>query len=258
MKKNRNVMTIIALLFGICLSPWTKAVQANSSVSLNKVSQLSAEASDQTIPEERFREVFHEFVCDSLGKDRSDVVLSRFKVSGNKPVRDGRLDFDIFQKSRGAAKGYVRLIAIVSVDGVAKIEVGLAGWVDVFGDVVCTTRRIKKGEIISENEVHLARKNVSRLSARILTDITPTIGLMARRDIKEGTCLKEWMLEKNPLVERGDIVTILADTGGIRVTVPGVILQRGYQGDLVKIRNSMSKKTIYARIINDSTAIVEF
>ncbi len=120
MKKNRHIMTIIALLFGICFSPWTKAVQANGSVSLNKASQLSAEASDQTIPEERFREVFHEFVCDSLGKDRSDVVLSRFKVTANRPVRDGRLDFNIFQKSRSAAKGYVRLIAIVSTGSISE------------------------------------------------------------------------------------------------------------------------------------------
>jgi flagellar basal body P-ring formation protein FlgA len=258
MKKNRHIMTIIALLFGICFFPWTKNVQAKGSVSLNKASQLSVAAADQTIPEIKFRELFHEFICDSLGKDRSDVLLSRFKVTGNRSVEDGQLDFKIFQKSRSGTKGYVRLVAIVSVDGITKIEVGLAGWVDVFDDVVCTTRRIKKGEIISEKEVRLARKNVSRLSARVLMDIKPTVGLMARRDIKEGTCLKEFMLEKNPLVERGDVVTILVDTGGIRVTVPGMILERGYQGDFVKIRNSMSRKTIYARIINNSTAIVEF
>ena len=258
MKKNRHIMTITILLFGICFSPWTKAVQANGSVSLNKTSQLLAEASDQTIPAANFRQVFHEFICDSLGKDRSDVLLSRFKVIGNKPVQDGQFDFRLFQKSKGSTKGYVRLVAIVSVDGITQIEVGLSGWVDVFDDVVCTTRQLKKGEIISKNEVRLVRKNISRLSARVLTDISPTIGLMVRRDIKESTCLKEWMLEKNPLVERGDVITILAEKGGIRVTVPGMILKRGYKGDLVKIRNSMSSKTIYARIINDSTAIVDF
>ncbi len=237
---------------------WTKPVQANSSGSLNKSLQLSAEASDQTIPEAEFRKAFHEFICDGLGKDQSDVLLSRFKVSGNKPVPNGQFDFSIFQKSKGITKGYVRLVAIVNVDGITQIEVRLAGWVDVFGNVVSTTRRIKKGEIISENEIRLARKNISRLSANVLTDTSPLIGLMARRDIKEGTSLKEWMLEKNPLVKKGDMVTILADTGGIRVTVPGIILERGYKDDLVKIRNFMSKKTIYARIVNDSTAIVDF
>ena len=197
-------------------------------------------------------------MCKSLGKDRSDTILSRFKINGNKPVSAGKVDFQVFQKSKGSVRGYVQLIAIVSVNGITKIEVGLSGWVDVFDYVICTTRHMKKGEIITENDIHLVRRNISRLSIRVLTDIAPTVGLMVSHNIKEDTCLMEWMLQKNPLVERGDLITILADTDSVRVAVPGVVMERGFKGDLIKVQNSMSRKAIYARIIDGSTAIVDF
>jgi flagella basal body P-ring formation protein FlgA len=66
------------------------------------------------------------------------------------------------------------------------------------------------------------------------------------------------MLEKSPIVDRGDMVTILAESGDLRVTVPGRVLERGYLGELIRVQNSMSKKKIYARVINNSTVMVDF
>ena len=65
--------------------------------------------------------------------------------------------------------------------------------------------------------------------------------------------LKDWMLEKSPIVDRGDVVTILAESDGLRVTVPGRILERGYSGELVRVENIMSKKQVYARVTDHST-----
>ncbi|MEE9611432.1 MAG: flagellar basal body P-ring formation chaperone FlgA, partial [Desulfatiglandales bacterium] len=70
--------------------------------------------------------------------------------------------------------------------------------------------------------------------------------------------LKEWMLERPPIVKRGDMVTILAESGVLRVTVPGRVLEKGYLGELVRVQNAMSKRQIHARVINNSTVVVDF
>jgi flagella basal body P-ring formation protein FlgA len=66
------------------------------------------------------------------------------------------------------------------------------------------------------------------------------------------------MFEKCPIVDKGDIVTIIAESGDIKVTAPGKVLMKGYAGELVKVQNLMSKKEIYAKIVNGSMVAVDF
>jgi flagella basal body P-ring formation protein FlgA len=81
---------------------------------------------------------------------------------------------------------------------------------------------------------------------------------MVKHQIRAETPLKEWMLVRAPIVKRGDMVTILAEAGGLRVSVPGKILEKGYKGQLVRVQNTMSHKKIYAKVINDATVRVDF
>ena len=144
------------------------------------------------------------------------------------------------------------------MDGVARNKVKLFGWVDIFDSVVCTCRNLKKGEIIKKDDVYLAQKNISHLSPDILTDMSKAVGRMVKHTVKADTCLKEWMLEKSPIVDRGDMLTILAESGGLKVTVPGRVLVKGYMGEVIRVQNLMSKRRIYARVINSPTVMVDF
>jgi flagella basal body P-ring formation protein FlgA len=54
------------------------------------------------------------------------------------------------------------------------------------------------------------------------------------------------------------MVTILAESGDLRVTVPGRVLEKGYKGSLIRVQNVMSKKEIYATVVNGATVTVDF
>ena len=218
----------------------------------------SVEKTFQTIPEATFREVLTDYLCQRLGKDRTDILISRLKLVGNRPVPQGKVTFQLYQKDRRALEGFIRTLAIVSVDGVVLHKVKLNAWVDVFGHVVCVSRNIKRGETIEEEDVYEARKNLSNLPPNVLTDADKAVGLMAKNNIKADTCLKEWMLRRSPTVLRGDLVTIIAESSGIRLTAPGKIMEKGYMGEMVKVQNAMSQKEIYAKVLNSSTVMVNF
>ena len=220
--------------------------------------QSATVRSDQSIPEAKFRELFHRYLCRRLEKKGSDVVVSKFKVTDNGPVPAGKVTFQLFQKDTRRLAGYVRLIVLTKVNGVVKNKVNLCGWVDVFESVVCISRNTKKGETIKKGDIYLSRKNISHISPNIMTDISKVIGLMVKHNIKADSCLKEWMLKKSPIVDRGDMVTILAESDDLKVTVPGRVLMKGYLGELIKVQNLMSKKEIYAKVVNNSTVKVAF
>ena len=251
MNKTIYHMILLVCLLGFCFSN-------SAAASGKKVERVEADQGYQSIAASEFQNIFVDFLCRYLNKEKRDIVVSKLKVVGNKPVPLGKLSYQLFQKEKRKLKGYVRLTAVVYVDNVVKNKVKLFGWVDIFDSVVCVARNLKRGETITEKDVYLARKNISHINQNVLTDISKVFGLMIKRNVKADTCLKEWMLEKSPIVKRGDVVTILAESLGLRVTAPGKVLVKGYLGELVKIQNLMSKKEIYAEVINSSTVKVNY
>ena len=212
----------------------------------------------QSIRGDTFKNIFRAYLFQHINKERSDIIVSKFKVSGNRPVPSGRISVQIVKKNQQKLTGYVRLTALVKVNNVTENRVRLSGWADIFDSVVCARRNIKRGDIVAKDNIYLARKNISRLPKNILTDVNGIIGLRLKNNIKAETCLKDWMLEKNPAVEKGDMVTIIAESDFIKISAPGVVLAKGYLGEIVRVQNSMSKKNVYAKVINDSTVMVDF
>ncbi len=250
MTRLKYSIIIFACLLGIFLFPAGTAAAKKG---------LKATTSNyQTLPEAKFNAVFSAYVRKQIGRRGSDVSVSRVKVMGNGPVPAGKVTFQLFHKDQRKLGGQVGITALVRVDGVEARKVRISGWVDVFDSVVCISRNLKRGEIIQEDDLYLSRKNISRLPSTILTEKGKAIGLMVKHQIRAETPLKEWMLVRAPIVKRGDVVTILAESGGLRVSVPGKILEKGYKGQLVRVQNTMSRKKIYAKVINDATVMVDF
>jgi flagella basal body P-ring formation protein FlgA len=212
----------------------------------------------QKIPESKFREIFHAYFCRNLNIKKSDVVISKMNVIGNTPVPSGKISYRMFQRGQRKFEGYVSTIAVIKVNGIVRNKVKISGWVDIFKYVVCASRDLERGEKINEDDLYMVKRNLSHLSSKILTDKKKIIGLIAKHNIKADTCLKEWMVEKAPVVNRGDIVTIMAESGDLLVTVPGRVLMKGFLGELVKVQNLMSKKEIFAKVLNNSTVAVAF
>lgn len=250
---NKIIYKIIILLcvLGFYSTSIGAAISKNNS-------QNVSHKSSQTIPEAKFREIFKNYLYKNLHNPGCDVVLSKLNIKGNVPVPAGTISFQTYQKGKRRFEGHVSLIVVVMVNGVVKNKVKLSGWADIFQPVVCASRDIQRGEKISKEDLYFVKRNISHLSSKVISDMNHIIGFMAKHNVKKDTSLKEWMFEKFPIVDKGDIVTIIAESGDIKITAPGLILMKGYAGELVKVQNLMSKKEIYAKVVNGSMVAVDF
>jgi flagella basal body P-ring formation protein FlgA len=84
------------------------------------------------------------------------------------------------------------------------------------------------------------------------------VGKRMKHAVKAGTVLLANMVEEPPLIEKGDRVTVVAQSPCLIVTVPGIAQGKGGAGDYIRVRNSMSKKDIVGCIIDASTVRVKF
>ncbi|MCF8075194.1 MAG: flagellar basal body P-ring formation chaperone FlgA [Desulfotignum sp.] len=212
---------------------------------------------DQTISLEMFQEAFELFVSQQPVLVSSDVVISRFNVARNNPVPAGEVEIQLLRTNNRPFSRYVRVKAVISVDGIPANNAEVSAWLDVFETVVCAARDLPQGHILTKRDLVEERKNISREMDEAVIDTGQLVGLMAKRSIRKGDMVKHSMVEKKPVIKRGDQVTILVESGLLRVTIPGTALDDGFAGETVSVENSMSSKKIFARVIDEVTVRVD-
>ncbi len=244
-----NIFLVFALIFLF-------DVQGGSANSLQVNKDYNAQGY-QTIAPALFRKAFDQFVSQYSGRESANVVISKFKVLRDEPVPQGNVNIRVVPNRNNKLVEYVRLKAEVSVNGILQNKVTLCAWLDIFETVVCVSRNLKRGRVISQNDLYMDRRNISDMVDDVVVDINQVLGLMAKHNIKADDILKQWVLKKNPVVKRGDMVTILVQSGGMRITAPGKVLGDGFKGESISVLNTMSNKKILARVIDTSTVQVD-
>ena len=212
---------------------------------------------EQTIAPALFRQALEGFVSQYSGGDAANVVISKFKVLRDVPVPPGNVQIRVIPNRNNKLVEYLRLKAEVRVNGVLQNKVTLCAWLDFFETVVCVSRNLKRGRVIQQEDLYLERRNISGMADDVVLDINQVAGLMLKHNIKAYDILKHWVLKRNPVVKRGDMVTILVQSGGMRITVPGKVLDDGFEGEGISVLNTMSNKKIFARVIDTSTVQVD-
>jgi flagella basal body P-ring formation protein FlgA len=212
----------------------------------------------QTISEKQFQSLFFDYVCEKSGRSPEDVVVSRFRISGNKSIPAGGVRLRVDQPRQGELKGFVRLNVLVEVDGAVRNRVSLSGWVDTYQRVVFAGSDLKRGQRIERGDLYMDRVNIARMSSNTAIDIESIVGHQCKHHIRSGTAIKTWMLERVPVVSKGDLVTILAESAGVRLTVPGRVMETGFKDEPVAVENIMSQKKVYATVVDGSTVTVDF
>lgn len=78
------------------------------------------------------------------------------------------------------------------------------------------------------------------------------------RSINAGRLLTWRDLTRRPLVRKGDLVEVSATDGRLVLTLKGIALQSGAQGEVVQVRNPDSKKDFSAFVIDENRVQVRF
>jgi len=71
-------------------------------------------------------------------------------------------------------------------------------------------------------------------------------GMRLMRPIQEGETIFSQYVRQMPMIRRGDLVTILIDTGRLRVSAEGEALRSAGRGERVLVRNIRSHQTVQA------------
>lgn len=138
-----------------------------------------------------------------------------------------------------------RLSVKVSCQAPVQWAIRLPVRIERYLDVLVATTPITRGEALSENNVSYQSVNVNKMN-QYIDDFDELTGKVAKRHIRAGTVIRHGYLKYPQIISKGDTVQIVARSNGFEVKSQGVAQENGTMGDLIKIKNPSSRRTIHA------------
>jgi flagellar basal body P-ring formation protein FlgA len=122
----------------------------------------------------------------------------------------------------------------------------------VLAESVVATRTIRAKTLISSEDLTL----VSAELPGALGDPALAIGQEAKISIYAGKPVKVGDVGPPTLVQRNQLVTLIYLTGGLSISTEGRALDRGSEGEVLRVMNLGSKNTVAGRVGPDGAVYV--
>jgi flagella basal body P-ring formation protein FlgA len=157
----------------------------------------------------------------------------RIQVAGGSGDRLGRQQFEL-QIDTGGAVARIPVEARVSLPDA----------------VVVASRSLPRGAIVQAGDLRLEpQKAIAGQSKRQpYYQIEEVIGKETARAIAPGQVLDNGYVRAPVLVRRGDVVTVFARAGGIRIRTEARAREDGSQGDLIAVESLANREQYFARV----------
>ncbi len=119
-------------------------------------------------------------------------------------------------------------------------------------DTVLAVRTIRPGGIIMARDVVVEAGN----TAGAASDLAEVIGQAARVSLYAGRPIALGNVGPPALVERNQIVPMVFEVNGLRISTEGRSMSRAGAGDFVRVMNLSSRTTVSGRVMPDGRIFV--
>lgn len=216
-------------------------------------------AANITLDHDELETLFQDLIFAEVPWDQNDLAVDNFT---SKPsyvtIPAGEISYTVLNQIHPQYLGSKTLSVMINVDGVPEQKVKMHGILNLYDDVVVTSHRLRHNTIIGEDDLTISRRKVTGFAHQIIPTIPDAVGLKTTKTLGGGAVLLTRYVQKQSLVHRGDMVTILATNGQLKITTQGVAKTKGAEGDIIKIKNLSSRRIISARVIDQGLVEVEF
>lgn len=129
-----------------------------------------------------------------------------------------------------------------------KARMNISGRIERLTQVPVLKNTLKEGDIIGANDIDYIELPQHKLATSTILDEKDLINMTPRRIAAGGKPVLFNDLEKPTMVERGDAITLIFDNGPMTLTVKGKAMQGGAMGDMVRVSNTDSNKSIQGEV----------
>ncbi len=211
-----------------------------------------------SISGEEVKEIVRDFIYKSLPWDRDFIRINEIDYNSDLILPIGELTFEIIPLVHSVRRGRTTFSVIIMVDREVQKKVRVNVHIEVLREVVISKHSIKANSVVSEEDVVIEKRYIEGLNTDIFTKASDVVGKQSRRFVRAGEIFNGKILKTLPLLKKGDMVSIVAESDKVRVTTTGRAEEDGEKGKMIMIRNLVSNKVVYGWVVDSRTVKVEF
>jgi len=123
-------------------------------------------------------------------------------------------------------------------------------------DIPVPNRRIRRGEVISKNDVIWKKVRKDDVGRNVVRDRQTVIGQAARRYLAANRQMMIDDLEAPTIVQKGALVTIHFETANLQLTAKARASEDGAMNETIQVVNVRSRKTVEAVVRGPSKVVI--
>ncbi len=227
------------------------------------VAMTHGSTGQQSVPgkilaETELREIFMEVIKENLQRQVEEIAITDFSSRPSMlAIPAGRVDFRVNGSVDSETPGKKTLTVTISVGDENCGEVTMSGDLHFWGTVVILSRNSARRTILAREDIQTDFRDISMLGDDLITDPDFAVGKKLKKTLRKGALLSSSLLENPQIVKRGDRVTIMARSDGLQVTAPGEAKNSGAAGDMVRVKNIMSRRVVQARVVDEGLVEID-
>jgi len=149
--------------------------------------------------------------------------------------------------------------------GRATVRVETDRWMRVFGAKVdllwrCRVavfgRSVSKGERIFPWYLEHKEEFRERCPPSLFGSDEEVINFVLKKDVVRGTVLTGGLLERVPLIKRGDRITVIFRRGNLELSFPGEALERGFYGEVIRVKSLNTGRILKGRVVSEGSVVI--
>ena len=137
------------------------------------------------------------------------------------------------------------------------VRENITGTIERLISVPVLKNTIKNGDVITSSDLSNIDLRSSAVHSGMILNVDDLVGLTPRRILHAGKPIKDSMVEYPQIVQRGELVTMVFNNGLLSLTAQGKALENGAKGDVIRVVNANSSKTLEARITGQKEVAVQ-
>lgn len=145
---------------------------------------------------------------------------------------------------------------LIAESGQGQISVPLSGHAILKIRVPTLTHWLDGGAIIGMTDIDWLEIPAERINDGVVTDATQLINRELRHPVSEGEILRTSDILPPRMVKRGSLISMKIQTAFMVVTAQGKALQDGTLGEVVRVLNTQSNRTIEGTVTGPDTVTV--
>ena len=212
----------------------------------------------QEVSAAALRGIVEEYIQRQAAATDGDMLLRQLDVPAPVGLPIGPFTTQVTPMQANSAAGTTRLLVEFlqnqQVVGSATVTAHLA----MLEEVWLARRAIASGEVIAAGDVIAERRDVGALPRGVVTRAEDAVGKAARVGIPVLAPLRHDQLQQPTVVRRGDVVTLIVESSGLRITTRGEVREDAPHDAQVRVWNIASRKEIVGRVVDAGTVSVAF